>query len=108
MASSYFFGHKIIWMGDETGYYAYEDGEPVDRDNPRPCPHCNKKMTPEGHDPCLGTLSGVEHACCGHGVQDGYITFESGAIVRFSKDVRVIDRHTKKKLNRKSPKAKGV
>lgn len=35
-------------------------------------------------DPCLGHLPGVRYACCGHGVDHGYIFFENGVIVRGS------------------------
>ncbi|WP_319517270.1 hypothetical protein [uncultured Martelella sp.] len=33
----------------------------------RPCGHCGRHNTVEGHDACLGTLPGVANACCGHG-----------------------------------------
>jgi hypothetical protein len=28
------------------------------------------KRTENGHDPCIGELSGVMNACCGHGETD--------------------------------------
>lgn len=56
--------------------------EPVG-DEIRPCPHCGKIPTKEGEDGCLGHLPGVTHACCGHGVEDGYICFESGIEIDF-------------------------
>lgn len=49
----------------------------------RPCPHCGKLPTRDGEDGCLGHLPGVMHACCGHGVEDGYITFENGMELEF-------------------------
>ena len=45
------------------------------------CFMCAKKRTKEGHDPCLGTLPGVQFACCGHGDQ-GYLKLENGTILR--------------------------
>jgi len=40
--------------------------------------------TPEGHDPCLGTLPGVLFACCGHGGRAfGYVYFENGVTIRW-------------------------
>ena len=39
----------------------------------RPCKRCGRKPTPEGHDACIGTLDGVTSACCGHGVERGYV-----------------------------------
>jgi hypothetical protein len=47
-----------------------------------PCPHCGLSRTAEGHDGCLGTLPGVKAACCGHGVEDGYVLFETGKVIR--------------------------
>lgn len=38
--------------------------------------------TKEGYDACLGRLPGVVAACCGHGVDDGYILFENGVNIR--------------------------
>lgn len=58
-----------------------DTGLPV-RGNPRPCKKCGKNRTPEGHDGCLGALPGVKYACCGHGVVDGYVYFESGIVIR--------------------------
>lgn len=46
------------------------------------CQKCQKERTPEGHDPCLGTLPGVDFACCGHGEDEGYIAFSNGMCVR--------------------------
>jgi hypothetical protein len=37
---------------------------------------------PSGHDPCIENLPGVLYACCGHGVEPGYISFENGVIIR--------------------------
>lgn len=34
-------------------------------------------------DPCLGVLPGVKFACCGHGLNQGYIFFEDDTTVRF-------------------------
>ena len=47
------------------------------------CIKCKLARTPEGHDPCLGELPGVLFACCGHGVDEGYIYFQNGVQVRF-------------------------
>ena len=67
--SSYDRGHKIVLEGD---VWVYADtGEPVG--DGRPCIRCGKYPTKEGYDACLGKLEGVTSACCGHGVEDGYI-----------------------------------
>jgi len=77
-----------------------ENGEPVEvwcddgssTDTTRVCPRCKKYPTREGHDPCLSNLPGVEGACCGHGVQEGYIKFEDGTFIRgwFAVEDRII------------------
>jgi hypothetical protein len=46
------------------------------------CTRCQKPPTREGHDQCLGRLPGVTAACCGHGVEPGYIQFRNGLIIR--------------------------
>ncbi len=48
------------------------------------CPHCGLKETEQGIDPCFGEpLKGVIGACCGHGVQEGYIAFDNGVYINF-------------------------
>lgn len=46
------------------------------------CSWCAQRRLPNGNDPCLGTLPGVNYACCGHGCGDGYVSFSSGAVLR--------------------------
>lgn len=75
--TSFFNGQKIIWDGKA---WRYEDGEKADVS--RPCPKCGKLPTKEGHDACLGTLPGVFAACCGHGVEKGYVMFENGMTIK--------------------------
>lgn len=48
----------------------------------KPCDVCGLLRGKEGHDPCLGTLPGVEFACCGHGHKEGYIAFTNGRTIR--------------------------
>jgi hypothetical protein len=74
-------GHPIYRDGKE--YRFADTGEPTAETwESRPCGACNRHQTPEGHDPCLGTLPGVVNACCGHGVPgDAYIVFENGVRV---------------------------
>jgi len=42
----------------------------------RPCPRCGCMPTPEGYDACLGHIEGATSACCGHGIEEGYIIME--------------------------------
>lgn len=46
------------------------------------CPKCGKCVTKDGHDPCIANLPGVENACCGHGIKEGYIAFKNGPVIR--------------------------
>lgn len=76
MARAKFRGHDIetdiddLWVFADTGQLVSEDK------NNRPCSHCKKNDTQDGHDGCLGTLKGLMNACCGHGVEsDAYIQF---------------------------------
>lgn len=62
------FGDYPTWSGDE--YYA-DTGELADYD--RSCHRCGKMPTKEGYDACLGYIPGANHACCGHGVGEGYV-----------------------------------
>lgn len=57
----------------------------------KPCPKCNEMPTSEGCDACLGKLPGVVNACCGHGVEEGYIEFENGKLL-FFKELRAIEK----------------
>lgn len=62
-------GHRVQWNGEA---WVYSDTGEID-DHKRPCVQCHQPPTVEGYDACLGYLPGVGSACCGHGVEDGYI-----------------------------------
>ena len=68
-AKSFSRGHATIYIG---GAWVYcDNGEPVDTN--RPCAKCGKLPTPEGYDACVGFVPGAKSACCGHGVEKGYV-----------------------------------
>jgi hypothetical protein len=68
---------------DDRGWVYTSDQVLVSDDPDRACGHCMIANTPEGHDPCLGTLPGVMNACCGHGdASEAYVQFESGMVMR--------------------------
>lgn len=71
-------GHPI--EKDEHGYYRYADTKQyVWKAADRPCGHCGKSNTPEGHDGCLGELPCTLNACCGHGeTESAYIVLWTG------------------------------
>ena len=74
-------GHPIEWDGRRYRYV--DNGDPtVETHATRPCGTCGKHRTPEGHDPCIGTLPGVMNACCGHGrVGAAYVQYKDGTDV---------------------------
>ncbi len=82
---SYFRGHPTVWLDNK---WVYEDtgnqagfGFEV-----RPCKKCGKIFDGSNigdADPCLGELSSVDNACCGHGVRpESYVRFENGVVIR--------------------------
>ena len=75
-AYGYMRGHRIEYSETEQKWYYADTGKFIDLDHERPCTLCHKLPTPEGYDACLGELPGVLNACCGHGVEDGYIHYE--------------------------------
>lgn len=69
---SYSRGHEIVFIDD---MWLYKDTMlPVY--DVRACIRCKKYPTVEGYDACLGTLKNVKSACCGHGIEKGYIIKE--------------------------------
>lgn len=86
--TGYLRGHAIERRGR---HWVYTDtGERcADTWRDRPCGHCGRPNTPEGHDGCLGTLPGVMNACCGHGHPDeAYVQYPDGRITRGEGAVR--------------------
>lgn len=54
--------------------WRYTDNDKI-FDDSRPCKKCGKYPTKEGYDACLGYIDGAIAACCGHGVEKGYVKF---------------------------------
>lgn len=85
MITAFLMGHHVAWYED---HWVYADNKEVIRHennipiNLRPCVKCGLMPTLEGHDPCIANLPGVQNACCGHGVERGYIQFTDGRIIR--------------------------
>lgn len=71
MVSSYERGHKIIWLQGKQAWIYGDIAREIN--GKRQCKRCGKPPTKKGHDACLGNLDGVKNACCGHGVERGYI-----------------------------------
>lgn len=71
-------GHEM-YFDESVKHWRYLDDDSFVKDVERPCGVCSKSRTPEGHDACLGTLTGVLNACCGHGdVDAAYVVFHDG------------------------------
>lgn len=74
-------GHEIYY-DEATDQWRYKDNnEPTLPFNERPCVRCGKPPTDDGHDSCIANLGYVVNACCGHGVEKGYIQFDDGTII---------------------------
>jgi len=77
MGRAYNRGHEIYFnYVKEEWRYSDDDSS---ADNDRACKRCKHYPTDEGHDHCLGNLGdNVKAACCGHGVERGYIMLKDG------------------------------
>ncbi len=67
------FGHEALSRHGQ--WYFVDTGELVSPDciTDRPCLLCGECQTEKGHDPCIADIPGVDFACCGHGVEPGYV-----------------------------------
>jgi hypothetical protein len=74
-------GHETGY-DEESGEWVYLDDYTL-ADYERPCAKCRLMPTENGHDACIANLPNVEYACCGHGVEDGYIKLFDGTCVDF-------------------------
>lgn len=70
MITGYKRGNPIKYV---NGKWVYEDGISIEEE--RPCARCGCMPTKEGYDACLGYINGASSACCGHGVEKGYIKY---------------------------------
>lgn len=76
-----FRGYDIEEINGKT-FYCDTKEPTIDTWESRPCGHCGKHLTKEGHDGCLGTLKGVMNACCGHGEPNqAYVQFYDGCSI---------------------------
>lgn len=90
-ATSYLRGHEIEFL---NGEWVYSDTkEPtVQTWQERPCGHCGRSATKEGHDACISNLPGVMNACCGHGMtEEAYVQFWNRDWIGREDAVRVQD-----------------
>ena len=79
---------KISGIGTSLGHtiytydfkkWFYEDGEITKKvSKTKKCIKCNCAKIDGKYDNCLGKIDGCISACCGHGLDDGYIYFSDG------------------------------
>ena len=65
-------------MGDKR----WLDNDVLVEDKPRSCASCGLEPREDENDPCIVGLPGVRAACCGHGVEHGYVLFKDGRTIR--------------------------
>ncbi|QDT41075.1 hypothetical protein Pan241w_11340 [Gimesia alba] len=76
-------GHPIRYDVESDCWRYIDSGQGTVCNPNRRCGVCNQEDTPEGHDPCLGTLPCVLNACCGHGEDNcAYVQFPDGSDIR--------------------------
>ena len=78
MATSHSRGH-LIYYDWNTENWRYSDNNEI-VNNDRPCKKCGHGPTIEGYDACLGYIEDALHACCGHGVEKGYIVYANKTV----------------------------
>jgi hypothetical protein len=80
-ASAFIRGHAVTWDGSSWRHADDQSLAPGWGGNERPCPTCH--LVSYDVDACLGRLPDCESACCGHGVQEGWISRpEAGVVFR--------------------------
>jgi hypothetical protein len=96
-AAGYFRGYPICWCTHWKMWVYRDTGAPAGFGGEvRPCPKCGRTFEGSNKgepDPCLGTLPGVDNACCGHGVREqAYIRFTNGVVVRGFDEIHYTER----------------
>lgn len=74
MVAARIYGHPVYW-NEAAHEWRWQDND-QSISVQRPCPQCRRPPTPEGYDACLGEIPGATAACCGHGVETGYIAWQ--------------------------------
>lgn len=93
MATSKLRGHKIE-LTITHGQWVYSDNGEPPANNERPCGNCGRERTKDDHDGCLGTISNVMNACCGHGTDsEAYVQFWDLSNLRGSEAVEWLQSH---------------
>lgn len=69
-------GHKIYYNEYKKEWRYVHDDSPAKIE--KRCIRCLKYPLKDGEDYCLGHMEGVKSACCGHGVEKGFIILNDG------------------------------
>lgn len=75
-------GHEAYYDEYNNVWKYVDNNEIIDKNNERPCIKCSHIPTQDDHDYCIANLGNVMNACCGHGVEKGYIQFDNGITIR--------------------------
>lgn len=89
VATSYIRGHKVFFNENENKWLFCD--EQSNNNFVEVCPRCCQPHLPNDCDYCLRPLQKCDYivsACCGHGVEQGYIQLADG---RIFKEEKVID-----------------
>ena len=101
MTHSKYRGHTIEFT-NSTWIYS-DNKQPVSSEPNRSCGNCGRGQTEHGHDGCIGTLTGVMNACCGHGSDDeAYIQYENGKELRGGEALSEMKKQNEVKIERVS------
>ena len=73
-------GHKVYYNKEKQEWLYSDDDTSTSVE--RPCKRCGHMPLENGEDWCLGHIPKVKNACCGHGVEEGYIQLENGKSFR--------------------------
>jgi hypothetical protein len=69
-------GHDIYTFDFKKWFY--DDGVLTQKvRNTKKCKKCDCIRIDGKYDNCLGKIEGATSACCGHGIDDGYVTFNN-------------------------------
>ena len=80
--TGFYHGHAVYCTEYDKTWRYKDTEEPIKEVPIRPCPKCGGLPTKDGHDPCIANLPSVKNACCGHGQENGYVSFENGQTIR--------------------------
>lgn len=75
MATSYSRGWSIYYDWSAENWRYCNNDEIIN--NERLCKKCGRTPTKDGYDACIGHIEGATAACCGHGILEPCIVYET-------------------------------